>query len=291
MSLSQHQRESQERAVTLILTLLDPIGAIIASIALAHYGLIAVQSLLHHGGGYRPFALIFFLGAALLVANPMALMAPIARGVGAPARVFPKMRGRTLAFWLGVALIACAYLPSVTAWVQASLPYIDYTGTAALCFAALLAFCIGCGEAITAVGEILKSAAAHVRVSGTNRARRQSLEGQLRLCGGVARGIFRERNVTVGAPAKGELLLYGEQSVRRGTIVIGAPGSSKTRSKIYPDFYWGLESSPRAGALVFVTKRRATQDCYRIARALRTAAHIISSASALIVRRWISPPG
>ena len=28
----------------------------------------------------------------------------------------------------------------------------------------------------------------------------------------------------------------------------GAPGSSKTRSKIYPDFYWGLQSSPRAGS-------------------------------------------
>ncbi|HUA09918.1 MAG TPA: TraM recognition domain-containing protein [Candidatus Acidoferrales bacterium] len=274
MSLSQHQRESQERAATLVLALLDPVGAIVASIALAHYDVIAVQSLLHHGGGYRPFALLFFLGAALLVANPTALVAPIARGVGASARIFPKMRGKTLAFWLGVALVACAYVPLVTAWAQASLPYIDYTGTAALCLAALLAFCVGGGEAIASLGELLKSMLAHLRVSGSNRAQRQMLAGQLRLCGGVARGMFRERNVTVGAPAKGELLLYGEQSVRRGTIVIGAPGSSKTRSKVYPDFYWGLESSPRAGALVFVTKRRATQDCYRIARALRAADHI-----------------
>jgi hypothetical protein len=127
---------------------------------------------------------------------------------------------------------------------------------------------------IAVLWETLRAVSAHLRVSGANRAQRETLAGQLLLCGGVARGMFLARNVTVGAPERGELLLYGEQSVRRGTIVIGAPGSSKTRSKVYPDFYWGLQSSPRAGALVFVTKRRATQDCYQIARTLRLTDHI-----------------
>jgi len=274
MSVPYHRRESRERATALLLALVDPIGAIVACIALAHYAYLAIQSLLHHGGGYRPSAVIFFLGAALLVANPMALVAPVARGIGAPARVFTKAPGKIVAFWLGIALVVAAYVPAVTEWIQMSVPFIDYTGTAALCMAALSAFGVGGSDMIAAVSNILQAASAHIHVCAKNRAQRDTLAGQLLLCGGVARGMFLERNVMVGAPSKGELLLYGEQSVRRGTIVIGAPGSSKTRSKIYPDFYWGLQSSPRAGALVFVTKRRATQDCYRIARALRPAGHI-----------------
>lgn len=274
MSVPNHQRESQECAAALLLAFVDPIGAIIASIAIAHYSYLAVYSLLHHGGGYRPFAVIFFLGAALVVASPTALFAPIARGIGVPSSIFVKARGKSLAFWLGVALIISAYVPVVTEWVQRSVPFFDYTGTAVLCMVSLLAFCVGGSDAIAALSDGFQAATAYIRVTGKNRTRRHSLTGQLLLCGGVSRGTFQERNVTEGAPAKGELLLYGEQSVRRGTIVIGAPGSSKTRSKVYPDFYWGLQSSPRAGALVFVTKRRATQDCYRIARTLRPADHI-----------------
>ena len=274
MSTPYHQRESRERAAALLLAFVDPIGALIAGLALAHYAYLAIYSLLHHGGGYRPFAVIFFIGVALVVASPMALIAPVARGMGASAHILPRARTRALAFWLGIALIFAAYMPAVTDWVQRSFPYLDYTGTATLGMISLMLFVAGGGEVLAALAGGLQSATAYFKVSGKNRTRRDALTGQLLLCGGVARGMFQDRNVTVGAPAKGELLLYGEQSVRRGTIVIGAPGSSKTRSKVYPDFYWGLQSSPRAGALVFVTKRRATQDCYRIARTLRPADHI-----------------
>jgi len=274
MNLTSHRRESEERAIALSLALVDPIAAIVGGLGLGHYAYIAMQSLLHHGGGYRPFNVIFFLGVTLLVANPMAPVAALAKGFGLPASVFANARGNANAFWAGVATVAVDHFPSVIAWIEVSVPYFDYLGTAALAIVSLYALVSGLGRAFTALLEIMRSAGEHMRVRSKNRAQRSLLGGGLLLCGGVSRGVFRERNLNVGAPQKGTILLYGEQSVRRGTIVIGAPGSSKTRSKVYPDLYWGLKTAPRAGALVFVTKRRATKDCYRIARSHRPADRI-----------------
>jgi hypothetical protein len=274
MSLPYHERESRERAVALLLSFVDPSGAIIAGVALARYAFLAIQSLLHHGGGYPTFTIVLVLGEALLTANPTALIAPIARGFGVPARIFARSRSGDLSFWLGIALIVAAYMPTVTRSIETYVPFMDYEGTAALATAALVIFWTGVRSTVSSAAEVLRTVTAHIHVSGKNRTQQNALAGELLLCGGVAHGVFRERNITVGAPSKGEILLYGVQSARRGTVVIGAPGSSKTRSKIYPDLYWGLRSSPRAGALVFVTKRRATQDCYRIARTLRPADYI-----------------
>jgi hypothetical protein len=103
-----------------------------------------------------------------------------------------------------------------------------------------------------------------------NRSAHHALVGQHTLFGGEATGTFRARNLAQGAPVEGEILFYGEQSTRRGSVVVGSPGSAKTRSKIYPDFFWGLQSSAEAGALVFVVKRRATNDCFAIASRFRT---------------------
>ena len=274
MNITSPQRESEERAIALTLALVDPLGTIIAGLGLGESSYIAIQSLLHHGGGYRPFHVIFLLGVALLIANPMAPMSALAKGFGLPASLFANARGNAIAFWTGVAVVAAAYFPSVISWVEVSVTPFNYVGTAALAFASLYALASGLGRALTALIEIVQSVTEYMRVQNKNSAQRALLAGGLMLCGGIARGVFRERNLSVGAPQKGTVLLYGEQSVRRGTIVIGAPGSSKTRSKVYPDLYWGLKTAPRAGALVFVTKRRATADCLRIALSHRPAERI-----------------
>ena len=256
--------------MALTLAFVDPICSIAAGLGLAHYAYIAIQSLLHGGGGYPPFDVILFLGVALIVANAMMPIASIAKGLGFPASLFENASGNVIAFWAGIIVTIAAYAPGVIAWVQTSVSYFDYVGTAALSLAALFAFVSGLGHAFTALAEAGQSAAAHMQVQSKNRAQRAALAGGLLLCGGIARGAFRERNLAVGAPPKGTVLLYGEHSARRGTIVIGSPGSSKTRSKVYPDLFWGLKTAPRAGALVFVTKRKATSDCYRIARTFRS---------------------
>ncbi len=165
--------------------------------------------------------------------------------------------------------MALAHVPQVTTWLENSVPSLHFASTFAICAATAFGLGTGAMTAVQATFNILATSTAAVRVASRNNARQRALAGDLMLCGGTARGIFQDRNLLTGAPLRGELLLYGEQSARRGTIAIGAPGSSKTRSKIYPDLYWGLSSSPRAGALVFVTKRRATQDCYVIAQAFR----------------------
>ena len=271
MSFSIHQRESRERASALLFAFFNPIGAIVASLMLGHHAYIATESLLRRGGGYRPHWLLMFIGEALLISAPMALVKPIARGFGAPASAFPSKRENSFSFWIGMAVLAGAYIPAVTALVRTSFSYLDYTGTLGLLIAAIIFGFIGVSSSIVALVEAIRAISHHLSVSGKNRQQRALRSGELTLCGGIARGVFQERNLAVGAPGKGTLMLYGEQSVCRGTIVIGAPGSSKTRSKIYPDLYWGLKTAPRAGALVFVTKRRATTDFYRIARSLRPA--------------------
>ncbi len=274
MKVISHRRESEERAAALTLAFVDPLCSVVAGLILAHYAYIAIQSLLHGGGGYRPFYVIFFLGAAFLVATPMTPIAALAKGFGFPASLFGNARGNAIAFWAGAIVLIGAYVPSVIAWIQTSVPYFDYAGTATLTLAAVYVFASGIGRVFTALAEAGQSIATYAKVESKNRAQRVLLTGGLLLCGGVARGAFRERNLAVGAPPKGTVLLYGEHSARRGTIVIGSPGSSKTRSKVYPDLFWGLKTAPRAGALVFITKRRATTDCYRIARTLRAADHI-----------------
>ncbi len=274
MNIPNHKRESRERAATLLLAFLNPLGAILAALMLGHYAYVAIQSLLHHGGGYRPHWLIMFLGEALLLSSPLAVVKPIARGLGAPAAAFPNARGSIWFFWAGIALVTGAYIPAVTDWLQTSVSNLDYTGTLALCAATVALALTGTNAGIVALAEALSALSHHLAIAAKNRAQRALLSGGLVLCGGVARGVFRERNLAVGAPHKGTVLLYGEHSTRRGTIVIGSPGSSKTRSKVYPDLFWGLKTAPRAGALVFVTKRRATEDCYRIARTLRPAERI-----------------
>ncbi len=65
------------------------------------------------------------------------------------------------------------------------------------------------------------------------------------LCAGLAHGVFRERNLVGGAHRL--RLAYGERSAGRGTLAVGAPGSSNA-ARLHPDFLFQA-TSPRAGAL------------------------------------------
>jgi hypothetical protein len=233
-----------------------------------NHSYIAVQSILHHGGGYRPAGVVYFIGLSLITANPMSVIRPVARGFGASKDMFDSS-GNSPAFWFGIMLVAASYFRIVDNQLRGPLPFFTYIGTALLGICGLMALASAGKTFWKATSASQKAVRLHFRASANNRKRIEDSQGELLLCGGIAQGIFRGRNLAIGAPLRNEILTYGEQSARRGTIVIGAPGSSKTRSKIYPDLYWGLASSPRAGALVFVLKRRATQDCYQIAQNFR----------------------
>ena len=266
MTASVLVQECQSKALALVLQFIDPAGAIIAGLFTLRYAIAAVTSMFHGGHGYDAATVLWLWGVVLVFANILTAVNLLLRGFGISV---PRVTTGSLRFGLGIALVASAQVPQMTSWLESSMPSFDFASTFVICGAAAFALGTGAVSAVQAIVNVLATSTAAVRVASRNNSRQRALTGELVLCGGTARGIFHERNLLTGAPLCGEVLLYGEQSARRGTIAIGAPGSSKTRSKIYPDLYWGLGSSPRAGALVFVTKRRATQDCLAIARAFR----------------------
>lgn len=269
MTASILVRESREKALGLSLQFIDPAGAVLAGLLTLRYAIAAVTSILHGGHGFPAATMLWLWGLVLLLANVLTTIRLLLPGFGFSSTAIASSQTNELRFGLGVAFIAASYFPEVTTWVQGATPGFDYASTFAICIAAAFGFATGAIGAMQALFNVLSHSASAVRVASRNKTQHRALSGELTLCGGTARGVFHQRNVAVGAPLPGELLLYGEQSARRGTIAVGAPGSSKTRSKIYPDLYWALHSSPRAGALVFVTKRRATQDCFAIASAFR----------------------
>lgn len=270
-----HLRESRERILALCLALVDPLASILVALWLAMKLRPVVESWLqHHAWYYFDWAVILFTGIALIAASPMAPFSLLARGCGVPQETFQETKPRHLAFWCGIALVVISHDSTAMQWVAQQDPFPGYTGTAILAIIGATALSSGVYHFAIAAWQISIAAIGDWRIQSRNRSRFRNLVGQLALCGGVAHGVFRERNLANGAPEKGEVLIYGERSANRATLVVGAPGSSKTRSKIYPDFYWGLLTSPRAGALVFVTKRRATDDFLAIARRLRSDKHI-----------------
>ena len=271
MNTSFLQREAKEKSLLLALQAIEPLGAVAAGVVAFQYALPAVLSVMHGGSGASAESVVFVWSAVFLLGNLLTAVALVLRGFGA---AFTRaLTTSPLKFWIGVALLVATYVAPLDRWASL-VPDIGVTTTAVLCFAALAAFWTAIVRGLGCASEAFTLSATRLRAAAANRAQARALAGELLLCGGSARGIFRERNVVTGAPHVGELLLYGEHSARRGTLAVGAPGSSKTRSKIYPDLYWGLASSPKAGALVFVTKKRATQDCYAIAKAFRPAHQI-----------------
>lgn len=270
-----HLQEPRQRIVALCLALVDPFASMLVALWLAMKLRPVIESLLQHQTWhYFDWAVILFAGIALVAANPMVPFSLLARGFGIQKRVFQETKPRHLAFWIGIALIAISHDAVAVHWVGQHDPLPDYTG--AIILAIIGAIALGCGAYDLAIASWRASSAtiSDSRIQSRNRSRFHNLAGQIALFGGIANGVFRARNLANGAPEQGEALIYGERSANRGTLAVGAPGSSKTRSKIYPDFYWGLRTSPRAGALVFVTKRRATNDFIGIASQFRAKNHI-----------------
>ncbi len=264
-------REAREKACLLGLQLLNPVGALAAGVIGLHYAIPAVLALLHGGAQLDPQTVVIAWAAALLLGNVLIAVSLLLRGFGAPTTFTHQLASNPLNFWLGVVLCFAAQVPALSHWLGANTPFFDLVGTMMLCAATAFAFVAGIVGMLDHGYQAGHASVTALQIGYGNHSQHLALAGELFLCGGTARGVFHDRNLDVGAPQRSELLLYGEQSARRGSIAIGAPGSSKTRSKIYPDLYWGLRSSPKAGALVFVTKRRATQDCYAIAKKFRVA--------------------
>ena len=265
-----HLRESQARLTSLCLALIDPILTILAGLWLVTKLHPIMDSWMQHRPLYYvAWAVVLWLGYALIASNVMSLIIPVARGFGADGEIFKASKPRYLAFWVGVGLVVASHSPSAMQWITRQDQFPDYDGTIVLSLMALFAFFFGARDFAISAWTAISAAVTSARVQSRNRRVWQTSRGQLALCGGIAQGVFHARNLATGAPAKGTLLLYGERSANRGTIVIGAPGSSKTRSKVYPDYYWGLRTSRRAGAIVFITKKRATEDFLTIARMFR----------------------
>lgn len=270
-----HLQEPRERIVALCLALVDPFASILVSFWLAMKLRPVIESLLQHQTWhYFAWAIILFAGIALVAANPMVPFSLLARGFGIRKRVFQETKPRHLSFWLGIAMIAISHDAVAVHWLGQHDPLPDYSGTVVLATIGIIALGNGIYDLAIASWRASTASISDSRIQSRNRSRFHNLTGQVTLCGGVANGVFRERNLANGAPEQGETLIYGERSANRGTLAVGAPGSSKTRSKIYPDFYWGLRTSPRAGALVFVTKRRATNDFTEIADKFRATDQI-----------------
>lgn len=265
-----HLRAPQKRLAALYLGLIDPTLTILAGFWLASRLRPLIDSwLAHRPLHYVAWAVTLYVGYALIASNVMAAAVPLARGFGIDKYFFSASKPRYLALWIGIALVVASHSAGAMQWVSRQDQFPDYDGTMVLLIVAGTTFIVGGRDLAVAAWNAISGTALRAGVAARNNRRWRALSGQLALCGGIAIGIFRERNLATGAAEKEAVLLYGERSANRGTLVIGAPGSSKTRCKIYPDFYWGLRTSKHAGALVFVTKRRATDDFLAIARCFR----------------------
>lgn len=260
------REEGRQKAALLALQLLDPIGGCAAGYLGLRLTIPAVLSILHDRPGPSAAAVIYVGSAVLVLSSILVLVRLFIAGLGYTFVL--ALQTKPLEFGAGLTLIVANDVYPLGRWVDSTLRDGGVSATAALCCITVYAF----GDALRRAPhwgtQFLNLSFAQALVRGANRSQLRALRGELYLCGGSACGVFRRRNV-VDAPRQGELLLYGEHSARRGTLIVGSPGSSKTRSKVYPDLYWGLRSSPYAGALIFVTKRRATNDCYAIAKAFR----------------------
>lgn len=265
-----HLRDSEDQLTALSIALIDPILTILAGLWLVTKMRPIIESWMqHHPLHYVAWAVALWVGYALIASSVMAIVTPIARGFGVDETLFKASKPRYLAFFVGVALIIASHIPVAMQWVTSQDQYPDFDGTIVLLIVTASVIYFGARDLVVSAWSAIAKAMVNAGVSSRNRRRWDSLASQLALCGGITQGVFRERNLANGAPEKGAILLYGESSANRGTLVVGAPGSSKTRSKVYPDFYWGLRTSQRAGAIVFVTKKRATDDFLAIARTFR----------------------
>ena len=272
MSATLMSERVRDESIAATLRFLNPIGLLSVATLIARPSVTSTVSILHGGPGIGWQVALQAWGLLLLLGNNLAVVSLLLRALGASAKLLRRLPFHPIAFLLGLALLFVAQdgrsAEQLSAFDPGQVPNLLPTTL----LGGAMAFALGSGtrSLVDAACSLVAIVCKQLRTRTQNHARNRRHHGELYLCGGLARGIFRARNVAVGAPHEGDVLLYGEQSARRGTLAIGAPGSSKTRSKIYPDLYWALKSSPRAGALAFITKRRATQDCLAIASRFRS---------------------
>ena len=260
--------EARRERIALALHLLDPIGALIVG-ALTFPTAKATLHAMFTGSGPIPSlgTTLLMWAAVLMASGTTTVVQMLLRAFGESALARKILTSPVLL----VCGVVYAGLSEAARLIDVPYPrLIVYFIAAFGVFATVLGLLRGGYIFVALLFALAQMLAGELRTARRTRAQQRALSRELVLCGGLARGVFRERNMTVGAPEAGEMLLYGELSAQRGTVAIGSPGSSKTRAKMYPDLYWALRSSPQAGALVFVTKRRATDDCLAIAQQFRS---------------------
>jgi hypothetical protein len=271
MSTNLMSGNARDAVIAATLRFFNPIGLLAVAALTAHPAATSVASVFQGGLGVGWHAALQTWAFVLLLGSNLAVVVLLLRALGASTELLRRLQIHPIAFVSGIALLFIAQDGRVGQLLSSLNPEHgqDFLPTTLFCSATAFTFAFGARDLVKVAWSLVTLIAQRLRTRSRNDARHRKHHGELYLCGGLARGIFRARNVATGVPAEGDVLLYGEQSARRGTLAIGAPGSSKTRSKIYPDLYWALKSSPRAGALAFITKRRATQDCIAIARCFR----------------------
>jgi len=253
------------------LKFIDPIGAFLAGLLTLRLAIAII--LRDFQVAIAPETVFTVWGIVLVGSSLLTPISLLLRGFETSRSVGKALQSNSLSFWLGVLLLFAAHATVLIQRIESSVPYLGIIDSVALCIGTGFAFVIGAESAAQRLGKLARSLALATSIACANRRRGRALIGELTLCAGEATGVFGGRGV-VGAPNRGELLLYGGHSPQRGTMLIGSPGSGKTRTKIYSDLHWALLSSPRAGALVFTSKKHATGDCYAIAAALRPKSNI-----------------
>lgn len=280
MTHSLPSQQRRERIQHLALELIDPAGALAALAIVLPLTTRALLAFEHGASGVEPQAVLRAWAAVLLFSNTVTLIRLLCLGIDPSLKLIRGLTSSPVGFSIGFVLMIAAHASVANAWFK-TLPSPDLIMASAVCLAAIYALLTGLRRGLPRALELLRLGASTLRVAATNRSHVLALAGDVFLCGGEAHGAFRDRNLIVGAPHRGEVLLYGKHSANRGTLVTGGSGTSKTRSKIYPDFYMGLRTSPWAGALVFANKKRMTNDCLAIARSFRppNKIHVVGTGS------------
>jgi len=200
-----HIRDSQRRIVARCVAIVDPLVSVVAGLWLAlQLRPIAESWIQHHPLHFLAWAVALYVGVVLIAANTMMPIALLARGLGISKEVFRDVRLRPVAFWTGIALVVVSHYMLAMQWVDRQDPLPDYTGTTILTIIASSAIFLGAGDLARATFTTLREAATSSLRQAKNRSRWCNLTGQITLCGGIAKGVFRDCNLANGAPRKGE---------------------------------------------------------------------------------------
>ncbi len=259
--------QSEARSLAYLLQFVNPAAALATGIAIL--ALLPAWGNIVSGTSIVPAsAVLIAWGAVLQMGNALTGAAIVLRGFGVSASVFRTSKSNATKFWFGFGLLVLGLASNALGLFPGGGQIANFGYSLALVALGVLSVTNGLWNGATELWHGWKAMSLRRGVEIESAARQHALCGAIYLNGGVASGVFRRKNLE-GAPLAGSVLLYGELSAKRGSITIGSPGSSKTRGKMYPDLYHALKTDSSAGALVFITKRRAADDCRAIARLFR----------------------